>query len=56
MQSLLGNRNEVELTRKRIDVWETKLFIDSKKSRESALKKFKDEQNGRQEEDGNEYN
>lgn len=56
MQSLLGNRNEVELTRKRMDVWETKLFIDSKKSRESALKKFKDEQNGRQEEDGNEYN
>ncbi|MDR0597906.1 MAG: hypothetical protein LBG14_05305 [Treponema sp.] len=55
MQSLLGNRNEVELTRKRMDVWETKLFTDSKKSRESALKKNRDEQNGRQEEDGNEY-
>jgi hypothetical protein len=55
MQSLLGNRSEVELTRKRMDVWETRLFADSKKSRESALKKIRDEHDGRQGEDGNEY-
>jgi hypothetical protein len=55
MQSLLGNRQDVEVTRKRIDVWETKLSADSKKDRESVLKKIRDEQNGRQDEDGNEY-
>jgi hypothetical protein len=43
MQSLVGNRQEVELTKKRIDVWETKLFSDSKK--------VKDEQSGFKEND-----
>jgi hypothetical protein len=55
IQSLLGNRQEVEVTRKRIDVWEAKLSADSRKVRESGLKKIRDEQNGRQDEDGNEY-
>jgi hypothetical protein len=53
MQSLLGNRREVEVTKKKMDVWETKLLADSKKTRESALKKIRDEHNGRQDEDGN---
>jgi hypothetical protein len=53
MQSLLGNRHEVEVTKKKMDVWETRLLTDSKKNRESALKKIRDEQNGRQDEDGN---
>jgi hypothetical protein len=44
MQSLVGNRQDVELTKKKIDVWVTKLFSDSKKSR--------GEQNGFQEDDG----
>jgi hypothetical protein len=52
MQSLLGNRRDVEVTKKKMDVWESKLFADSKKTR-STLKKIKDEQNGRQDEDGN---
>jgi hypothetical protein len=51
MQSLLGNRQEVELTKKRMDVWEAKLVADPKKDREAALKKFRDEQNDRQDED-----
>jgi hypothetical protein len=55
MQILLGNRREVELTKKRIDVWEAKLFADSKKSRKTDFKKIKDEQSGDQDEDGNEY-
>jgi hypothetical protein len=55
MQSLLGNRHEVELTKKRMDVWESKLFADSKKNRETTLRKIRDEQNGRQDEDENEY-
>jgi hypothetical protein len=54
IQSLLGNRREVEVTKKRMDVWESKLFADSKKNRESALKKIRDEQNGRQDEDEDE--
>jgi hypothetical protein len=53
LQSLLGNRREVELTKKRMDVWESKLFADSKKNRADAQKKIRDEQNGRQDE--NEY-
>jgi hypothetical protein len=55
IQSLLGNRQEVELTKKRMDVWESKLFADSQKMRGSALKKIKEKQSGGQEEDGNEY-
>jgi hypothetical protein len=51
MQSLLGNRQEVELTKKRMDVWEAKLVADPKKDREAALKKFRDEQNDRQDEE-----
>jgi hypothetical protein len=54
LQSLVGNRSEVEVTKKKMDVWESKLFADSKKDRESALKKIRDEQNGREDEDGNE--
>jgi hypothetical protein len=55
MQSLLGNRSEVELTKKRMDVWESKLFADSKKNRGAAQKKIRDEQSGRQDEDEYEY-
>jgi hypothetical protein len=55
IQNILGNRQDVELTSKRIDVWEAKLSADSKKDRESVLKKIRDEQHGRQYEDGNEY-
>jgi hypothetical protein len=55
MQNLLGNRHEVELTKKKIDVWEARLFADSKKSRVSAFKKIRDDQNGGQDEGGNEY-
>jgi hypothetical protein len=50
MQSLLGNRREVELTKKRMNVWESKLVADSKKERGSALKKARDEKNARQDE------
>ena len=55
MQSLLGNRQEVELTRKKIDVWEAKLAADSRRAKESGLKKIRDGHNGGQDEDGNEY-
>jgi hypothetical protein len=51
LQSLVGNRSEVEVTKKKMDVWESKLFADSKKSRETALKKIRDDQSGRQDED-----
>jgi hypothetical protein len=54
IQSLLGNRREVEETRKKMDVWETKLSADFKKDRETTQKKIRDEQNGRQEDDENE--
>jgi hypothetical protein len=56
MQSLVGNRREAEAARKKMDVWETKLSADFKKDRETTLKKIRDEQNGRQddEEDNNE--
>jgi hypothetical protein len=54
IQSLLGNRREVEETKKKMDVWETKLFMASKKGRETAQKKIRDEQNGRQDDDENE--
>ncbi|MDR3122818.1 MAG: hypothetical protein LBU16_03455 [Treponema sp.] len=54
MQSLIGNNRDVELTKKKIDVWEARVAADSKKDRETALKKARDEQNGRQE-NGNEY-
>jgi hypothetical protein len=50
MQSLVGNRREVELTKKRMDVWEAKLAADSKKDRGAALKKARDEQNALQDE------
>jgi hypothetical protein len=46
IQSLLGNRHEVEETKKKMDVWETKLSADFKKDRETQ-KKIRDEQNGR---------
>jgi hypothetical protein len=55
LQSLVGNRGEVEVIKKKMDVWESKLFADSKKDRESAHKKIRDEQNGSEDEDGNEY-
>jgi hypothetical protein len=55
LQSLLGNRSEVEMTRKRMDVWEAKLFADSKKSRGAAGKKTRDDQSERQDEDENDY-
>jgi hypothetical protein len=51
LQIILGNRSEVELTKKRIDVWEAKLLGEPRK--ESGLKKFRDEQNGRQDSEGN---
>ncbi|MDR3122792.1 MAG: hypothetical protein LBU16_03315 [Treponema sp.] len=54
IQSLVGNRNEVEVTKKKMDVWESKLFADSKKNRESTLKKIRDDQSGRQEPDEDE--
>jgi hypothetical protein len=48
IQSIFGNRNEAELTRKKMDVWEAKLWGESGNDRESAPKKFKDEHNGSQ--------
>jgi hypothetical protein len=54
MQSLVGNRREAEAARKKMDVWETKLSADFKRDRETALKKIRDEQNGRQEDDEDE--
>jgi hypothetical protein len=51
IQSLLGNRREVEETKKKMDVWETKLLADSRKDRETTQKKIRDEQNGRQDDD-----
>jgi hypothetical protein len=55
IQGLLGDRQEVELTRKKMDVWESKLLADSRKDRGSVPKKIKDGQGERQDEDGNEY-
>jgi hypothetical protein len=55
IQSLLGNRMETELTKKKMDVWESKLLADSRKDRESALKKAREEQSGRQDEEENSY-
>jgi hypothetical protein len=46
MQNLVANREEVELTKKKMDVWETKLLADSKKIR--------DEQSSFHEDDGTE--
>jgi hypothetical protein len=51
IQSIFGNRNETELTRKKIDVWEAKLWGEPRKERESAPKKFREEQNDRQDAD-----
>jgi hypothetical protein len=45
MQMLVGSRQEVELTKKKMDVWETKLLTD--------FKKIRDEQNGAQEDEEN---
>jgi hypothetical protein len=54
IQSLFGNRREVEETKKKMDVWETKLSADFKKDREATQKKIRDEQNDRQDDDENE--
>jgi hypothetical protein len=44
----------VEETKKKMDVWETRLSADFKKDRETTQKKIRDEQNGRQDDDEDE--
>jgi hypothetical protein len=54
IESLVGSRREAEAAKKKMDVWEAKLFADSKKDKETTLKKIREEQNGRQEDDEDE--
>ncbi|MDR1248065.1 MAG: hypothetical protein LBK63_02070 [Treponema sp.] len=54
IESLVGNRGEAEAARKKMDVWEAKLLTDSRKDRKAALKKIRDEQNDRQEDNEDE--
>jgi hypothetical protein len=46
LYSLLGPRDEVEMTKKKLDIWSAKLEADIKNSKAALPKKLRDEDDG----------